>query len=682
MPSHCRGLSVGQRVSRSRMPGRCWINGISALVMSATLAACGNGGSTGGSGTTTPTAATPTFSPGAGTYAITQSVSIASTTAGATIYYTTNGTAPTTSSTKYSGAISVATSETLEAIAVASGYTDSQVASATYTITPVAATPTFSPPAGTYSGAQTVSISDATSGATIYYTSNGTAPTTSSTKYTGAITVASSETIEAIAVASGDTSSAIGSATYTIMPVVTPVAATPVFSPGAGTYSTAQTVSITDATAGATIYYTTNGSAPTTSSTKYTGAITVVSSETLEAIAVASGDTNSAAATAAYTITPIAGTGTLTTLYSFDGLHGAGPTAPLIQGTDGNFYGTLENGPSNLSGFVFKMSPSGQLLASIPAYAKPTAPVVQASDGNFYGTTSPVLLANNDEAFATVFQLTPGDVLNTIYTSTTTPIEGPNTASAGLVQDSDGAFYGTTQYGGANGMGSIYKITTAGVVTTLYSFGTVAGDGSGPLAGLTLGTDGNFYGSTNSTIFRVTANGALTTLCSLTNIGNVAGNDATDVSVLVQGSDGNFYGTTQSGGANAEGIIFQVTPSGMLTLLYSFAGLGSSSAGTSTVAGLIQASDGNFYGTTQYGGANGAGSIYRISSTGSFTTLYSFPAVSITDVNDGGAQPTAGLLQGSDGDLYGTTFVGGPDGAGTVFKFSLGLPAPRAARHP
>jgi uncharacterized repeat protein (TIGR03803 family) len=600
-------------------------------------------------------------------------VSLSTTTAGASIYYTTDGTAPTTSSTKYTGTITVASTETIEAIAVASGYSNSELASATYTITPVAATPVFSPPAGAYSVAQTVSISDATSGATIYYTTDGTAPTASSTKYTVAITVGSTETIEAIAVASGYSNSAVASATYTITPVVMPVAATPAFSPAAGTYSAAQSVSISDATAGATIYYTTNGTAPTTSSTKYTGAITVGSTETIEAVAVASGYTDSSVASATYTITPTVSTGTLTTLYSFDGLHGAAPTAPLIQGSDGNFYGTLENGPQNLSGFVFKMSPAGQLLGTISAVAKPTAPVVQASDGNFYGTTSPVLLANNDEAYATVFQLTPGDELNTLYTFTTTPMEGPITASAGLVQGSDGALYGTTQYGGANGMGSVYKITTAGVFTTLYSFGTTTGDGGGPLAGLTLGTDGNFYGSTEDTIFKVTANGTLTTLCSL---------DARNVSVLVQGTDGNFYGTTQLGGANDEGIIFQVTPSGTITQLYSFAGLSSSNAGTNTVAGLIQASDGNFYGTTQYGGANGEGSVYRITPTGTFMTLYSFAAVSITDVNEGGAQPTAGLLQGSDGNLYGTTFVGGPSGAGTVFKLSLGLPTPAAVRRP
>ena len=154
---------------------------------------------------------------------------------------------------------------------------------------PAAATPTFSPAAGTYSSAQTVTISDATSGATIYYTTNGTTPTTSSAVYSGPITVSASETLEAIATASGYSTSAVGTAAYTIS---VPTAATPTFSPAAGTYSSAQTVTISDATSGAKIYYTTNGTTPTTSSTLYSGPITVSASETIEAIAAATGYSN------------------------------------------------------------------------------------------------------------------------------------------------------------------------------------------------------------------------------------------------------------------------------------------------------------------------------------------------------------------------------------------------------
>jgi len=244
------------------------------------------------------TVAAPSFSPIAGTYTTTQTVTLSDATPGATIYYTTNGTTPTTSSTKYTGAITVSTTETIKAIAILTGSTNSTVATAAYTISPPVANPTFSPAAGTYATTQTVSISDITSGATIYYTTNGTTPTTSSTKYTGAITVSATETIEAIAVATGLTNSAVVIATYTIAPTLP----TPIFSVPAGTYTSAQNVTISDATSGVTIYYTTNGTTPTTSSTKYTGAITVSATETIEAIATKSGSTNSAVAKAIYTI--------------------------------------------------------------------------------------------------------------------------------------------------------------------------------------------------------------------------------------------------------------------------------------------------------------------------------------------------------------------------------------------
>ncbi len=249
-------------------------------------------------GTQSTTTATPTFSPAAGTYSTAQTVTISDATPGASIYYTTDGTTPTASSTPYTGAVTVSSSETLNAIAVATGFATSAVGSAAYTIQVPAATPSFSPAGGTYSTAQTVTISDTTPGDLIYFTTNGTTPTVSSTQYSGAITVSSSETINAIAVASGYVSSAVGSATYTIQGPT----ATPTFSPNGGTYSSAQSVTISDATAGASIYFTTNGTTPTTSSTLYTGAITVSSSETLNAIAVATGYTTSAVGSAAYTI--------------------------------------------------------------------------------------------------------------------------------------------------------------------------------------------------------------------------------------------------------------------------------------------------------------------------------------------------------------------------------------------
>jgi hypothetical protein len=248
--------------------------------------------------TAATSAATPVFSVAAGTYSTAQTVTIADATSGATIYYTTNGSTPTTSSTKYTGAITVSSTETIEAIAGGTNYTTSGVATATYTINTVAATPTFSVASGTYTSARTVSIADSTSGATIYYTTNGTTPTTSSTKYAGAITVSSSETIKAIAAAANYTTSAVATAAYTIL---TP-AATPNFSVKSGKYTEAQTVNMTDATPSSTIYYTTNGETPTTSSTKYAGSVKVSSSLTIKAVAVAAAHSLSSVAAASYTI--------------------------------------------------------------------------------------------------------------------------------------------------------------------------------------------------------------------------------------------------------------------------------------------------------------------------------------------------------------------------------------------
>jgi N-acetylneuraminic acid mutarotase len=250
-----------------------------------------------------PPAATPTFSVAPGAYTTAQSVGISDSTSGEIIYYTTNGTTPTPSSTPYSGPITVSSSETLRAIATATGYSTSAVASAAYTINlPLAATPTFSVAPGTYTSAQTVAILDSAPSATIYYTINGTTPTTSSSVYSGAITVSATETIQAIATASGHSKSAVATAAYSIN--LPPPAPTPTFSVAPGTYTSAQSVAILDSAPSAIIYYTTNGTTPTTSSSVDSGAITVSSTETLQAIATATGYSTSAVASAAYTINP------------------------------------------------------------------------------------------------------------------------------------------------------------------------------------------------------------------------------------------------------------------------------------------------------------------------------------------------------------------------------------------
>ncbi len=248
------------------------------------------------SATYTLAASTPVFSVAGGLYATQQSVSLSTDSTTANIYYTTNGTTPNIHSTLYTAPITVNSNLTLKAIAVATGYTNSGIASASYIIQAQPATPTISPASGTYNNAQSVTISESVPGATIYYTINGTTPTTSSTKYTVPFAIRNSFTVKAIAVAPGYGPTSVATATYNL------TAATPVVDLASGTYTGAQTANISCASTAARIYYTINGSKPTANSTLYTGPITVGASETLKVVAIATGYTSSPVVTNSYII--------------------------------------------------------------------------------------------------------------------------------------------------------------------------------------------------------------------------------------------------------------------------------------------------------------------------------------------------------------------------------------------
>jgi hypothetical protein len=269
-----------------------------------------------GTGVAPPVAATPQFSVAGGSYNSVQSVSIADATPGATIYYTTNNTTPTASSTKYTGtAIVVGASETLQAIAILTGYQNSAVALASYTITlTTVAMPTFTPGTSTVATGSTVTIADATAGATIYYTTNNSLPTTSSTSCASPCVVTLNgasgtvETIEAFAALSGYNNSTVVTAAYTI---TLPQAPTPYYNPAGGNASLGQPVTIFDNAQGGTIYYTTNGTTPTTSSASCSVVCsitlsTLVGTETIEAIATGPGYSTSAVGSATFTILPTA----------------------------------------------------------------------------------------------------------------------------------------------------------------------------------------------------------------------------------------------------------------------------------------------------------------------------------------------------------------------------------------
>jgi uncharacterized repeat protein (TIGR03803 family) len=397
------------------------------------------------------------------------------------------------------------------------------------------------------------------------------------------------------------------------------------------------------------------------------------------------------------------------TTYCLDGAH---PEAGLIQGSDGNFYGTTAVGGANYDGTVFKITPGG-VLTTLHSFcsqtditgacldgSQPERGLVQGADGNFYGTTM-LGGANDGPGFpsgaGTVFKITRAGALTTLYSfcSQTNCLDGG--APIDLVQGSDGNFYGTTPFGGANGDGTVFEITPAGVLTTLHSF--YGFDGEIPLAGLIQGSDGNFYGTTigggandspnspngSGTVFKITPAGVLTTLysfCSETDSTGHCLDGENPERGLIQGTDGNFYGTTIGGGANYDaGTAFRITPSGVLTTLYSFCtqNLTGDCLDGALPDGVIQGSDGNFYGTTADGGVNRSGTVFSITPGGALTTLYSFCGQTDSSGNclDGSA-PGAGVIQGSNGNFYGTTAVGGASGGesgGTVFELSVSTPA-------
>ncbi len=369
---------------------------------------------------------------------------------------------------------------------------------------------------------------------------------------------------------------------------------------------------------------------------------------------------------------------TLTTLASFNGNNGAAPSAALVQGTDGNLYGTTQAGGSEAEGAIFEITPGGTLktlysFCSLSCFdgLTPYSGMIQASDGNFYGTAADGGANNTGE----VFKITADGTYTTLYSFCSQALCADGAAPyAGLIQASDGNFYGTTYGGGPVGTGTVFTITPEGALTTLYTFSPTGADGENPLAGLIQASDGNFYGTTSSggpdptdnygTAFKITPGGKLTTLykfCS--QFGCTDGEQP--AAGLIQASDGNFYGTTPSGGANAGGTVFKITPGGTLTTLYNFCSQSGCADGQGPAAGLIQASDGNFYGTTTGSGANGGGTIFEITPGGTLTTLYSF--CSQSPCADG-QEPKAALIQATDGNFYGTTLYGGPNNDGTVFK--------------
>ncbi len=389
-----------------------------------------------------------------------------------------------------------------------------------------------------------------------------------------------------------------------------------------------------------------------------------------------------------------------TTLGSFDGSNGWNPEQPPVQGDDGNIYGTALAGGGNHRcdhgcGTVYKITHSGRLttlysFCSQPNCADGVGPqgLLPPVDGYFYGTTSGHGI-DSYYYYGTVFKMSLSGALTTLYSFCAEPncADGYNPGT--LVRASDGNFYGTTADGGdftchpSWGCGTIFRITPAGVLTTLHTFEGPDGDiANSPLV---QGTDGSFYGTTYvggtgayclsqdgcGTVFKIAPDGTFTTLHSFCSQANCVDGAAPDGASLVQASDGNFYGTTYGGGQyscfinSGCGTIYKITSGGTLTTVYNFQGLD----GQYPVGGLVLTTDGNFYGITTAGGqyscfGAGCGTVFRMTSNGTLTTLHSF------DITDGNS-PYAGLMQGRDGNFYGTTTEGGAYNGGTVFRLGV-----------
>ncbi len=425
----------------------------------------------------------------------------------------------------------------------------------------------------------------------------------------------------------------------------------------------------------------------------------------------------------------------LTTLYNFcsqaDCADGSGPVGYLIQGSDGNFYGTADGGGEYGQGTVFKITTTGS-LATLYSFCKtgglcsdgaqPVAGVIQGSDGNFYGTTTGGGIAGTYDTCGngglgggvytcgTIFKLTPSGQLTTLYTFCSQMVvvagnlvcgDGSN-PTEGLIQDSDGNFYGTTPRGGTGGAGAgtIFELSPepeggcpAGAnpgngycETVIYSTCQQNGCGWSP-GSLIQGTDDNIYGAMgggfgvpgdDGTLFKIAPSGLLTTLFYFCSSGPTcpAGDGASPWGVI-QGSDGNFYGTTylQTDG-NIGGSVFQFNPNTLiLNVLHAFCSQPNCPDGQGPTSGVIQGSDGDFYGMTVYGGGNGTecrgssgcGTIFKVTSTGTLTTLHSFCSEGTPPkCTDGMGLELTGLTQGSDFNFYGTA-AGGTNSGGIFF---------------
>ena len=370
----------------------------------------------------------------------------------------------------------------------------------------------------------------------------------------------------------------------------------------------------------------------------------------------------------------------LLTIHTFDALNeGNTPYPVLVQGADGLLYGTASaNGPYG-NGSLFRLATDGTAFTVLNAFpgtnagSQPRGGLVQASDGLFYGTT----YRGGTSGEGTLFQLALDGTLTYLADFSESPAPGASPFGT-LVEARDGLLYGTAQYGGESNFGSVYRFAPSADpnVAKVALFATITGDigGAYPQSDLCLAADGNLYGTTalggqynNGTFFRLNADGSYTLLYVFT--GNDDGGSPSRG--VVQGTDGAFYGVTSAGGTYGAGVAYRLNVNGdvaSLTVLHEF--LPDSGDGANPIGLPVFASDNNLYGTTTRGGSYNNGGVFRVDPNGgNYATVYSF-----TNTSDGGS-PLGGLIQANDARLYGTTAPVN-DAPATVFQLDLALPAP------
>src|ERR1017187_10175172 len=355
-----------------------------------------------------------------------------------------------------------------------------------------------------------------------------------------------------------------------------------------------------------------------------------------------------------------------TVLYAFTGgADGGYSYAGVIRDSAGNLYGTTSSGGTAGYGVVFEVNTCGQetVLYSFTGGADggySYAGVIRGSAGNLYGTTS----AGGTSGYGGVFKLDKAGQETVLYAFTGGADGGYS--YAGVIRDSAVNLYGTPPSGGTAGYGVVFEVNTCGQETVLYSF-TGGADGAYSYAGVIRGSAGNLYGTTSAggigqgyagygVVFKLSTAGQETVLYSFTG-GADGGNPGAGV---IHDSAGNLYGTTTSGGTAGQGVVFKLSTAGQETVLYSFTG---GADGGYPSAGVIRDSAGNLYGTASYGGTAGWGVVFKVNTSGQETVLYSF-----TGGADGG-YPYSGLVGDSAGNLYGTTYAGGPGGGLNFFGY-------------